>query len=52
MEHAWLPYFPWLLVAAGAPEVRGGPPAPTPVWLVGVGALVAVVIGAVLRTAW
>jgi hypothetical protein len=52
MEHAWLPYFPWLLVAAGAPEVRGGEPAATPLWLVGAGALGAVVLGAVLRTSW
>ncbi|MEP6697535.1 MAG: hypothetical protein ABJA34_11755 [Pseudonocardiales bacterium] len=52
MEHAWLPYFPWLLVAAAAPEQRGGEPARTPLLLAGAGALGAVLIGAVLRTAW
>ncbi len=52
MEHAWLPYFPWLLVAAVAPERRGGRPAPTPLWMAGAGALVAVTIEAVLRTGW
>ncbi len=52
MEHAWLPYFPWLLVASVAPERRGGTPALTPLWLVGAGALGAVTLEAVLRTAW
>lgn len=52
MEHAWLPYFPWLLVAAIAPERRGGEPAPTPHWLIGAGALGAVILEAVLHTAW
>ena len=52
MEHAWLPYFPWLLVAAVAPERRGEEPAPTPLLLVGIGAASAVVLAAVLETAW
>ncbi|MGB9378295.1 MAG: hypothetical protein WCB04_12355 [Mycobacteriales bacterium] len=50
MEHAWLPYFPWLLVAAVAPEKRGGAPPPTPVILVAVGAGAAVLLAAVLQT--
>ena len=29
-EAAWLPFFPWLTVAAVAPPVQGGEPAPTP----------------------
>jgi len=44
MEWAWLPYFPWLLVAAVAPVPRTGEPTPTPLRLVAVGA----VTGAVL----
>jgi methylthioxylose transferase len=51
-ERSWLPFFPWLLVAAVAPERRGGPASPTPVLLVGAGAVTAVTIQAVLRTAW
>lgn len=52
MEHAWLPYFPWLLVAAVAPQRRGGEPAPTPMLLVAVGAASAILLAAVLQTAW
>jgi hypothetical protein len=52
VEHAWLPFFPWLTVAAVAPERQGGPPVPAPLLLAGVGALVAVVIEAVLATPW
>jgi hypothetical protein len=52
MEHAWLPFFPWLLVAAVAPEQQGGPPVRTPLLLVLAGAVVAVVIEAVLITHW
>ena len=53
VERTWLPYFPWLLVAAVAPPVRGGAEASevSPV-LVGLGATAAVVLQAVLRTAW
>lgn len=50
MEHAWLPYFPWLLVAAAAPQRRGDDPAPTPLVLVGVGAASAVLLAAGLQT--
>jgi hypothetical protein len=52
IEHAWLPFFPWLTVAAIAPEEQGGPPVPSPVLLVAVGALTAVIIEAVLLTPW
>ena len=51
-ERSWLPFFPWLLVAAVAPARRGGDPPPAPLWLAGAGALTAVVIEAVLATPW
>jgi len=52
VEHAWLPFFPWLTVAAVAPERQGGVPVPPPLLLAGVGALVAVIVEAVLATPW
>ncbi|MER7005545.1 hypothetical protein ABT297_21210 [Dactylosporangium sp. NPDC000555] len=52
VEHAWLPFFPWLTVAAVAPEVAGGDPPPTPLLLVGIGAVAAVVIEGLLITPW
>ncbi|GAA2353729.1 hypothetical protein [Dactylosporangium salmoneum] len=52
VEHAWLPFFPWLTVAAVAPERPGGDPPPSPLLLVGIGAIVAVVIEALLITPW
>ena len=54
VERSWLPFFPWLLVAAVAPlrgTVRAAAAPPSPL-LLGVGAGVAVVVEAVLRTAW
>jgi hypothetical protein len=51
-EAAWLPFFPWLTVAAVAPTRQGGPAPPSPLWLVGGGALTAVVIEALLATPW
>lgn len=54
VERSFLPFFPWLLVAAVAPE-RGRDPrsvAPAPLLLIGTGAGSAVVIEAVLRTSW
>jgi hypothetical protein len=51
VEDAWLTFFPWLTVAAVAPQRQAGPPVPTPLLLVGVGAATAVVIEAVLATA-
>lgn len=50
VEHAWLTFFPWLTVAAVAPERPGGPPAAAPLLLAGAGAVCAVVIQAVLST--
>lgn len=53
VERSFLPFFPWLLVAAVAGEPPdGADSAPTPLLLVAVGALTAVVIEATLRTAW
>jgi methylthioxylose transferase len=52
VEHAWLTYFPWLTIAAAAPDRPGGPPAGTPLLLVAVGAFTAMVIEAVLATPW
>ncbi len=52
VEHAWLPFFPWLTVAAVAPERQVGPPVPTPLLLTALGAAVAVVVEAVLTTPW
>jgi methylthioxylose transferase len=51
-EHAWLPFFPWLTVAAVAPLRQAGPPVPTPLLLAGVGAAAAIVIEAVLVSPW
>jgi hypothetical protein len=52
VEHAWLPFFPWLTVAAVAPERPAGPPVGAPVLLAALGALVAIVVEAVLATPW
>jgi hypothetical protein len=52
VEHAWLPFFPWLAVAAVAPERQAGPPVATPLLLAALGAVVAVVVEAVLVTPW
>jgi hypothetical protein len=52
VEHAWLPFFPWLTVAAVAPERQAGPPAPPPLLLAGLGVVVAIVVEAVLATPW
>ncbi len=51
-EAAWLPFFPWLTVATVAPQRQAGPPPPSPLLLVGVGALTAIVVEAVLATPW
>jgi len=59
VERSWLPFFPWLLVPAVAPERRPGAgraqgedSAATPLFLVAIGALSAVVTEAALRAAW
>ena len=51
-EASWLPFFPWLTVAAVAPARPAGAPPPVPWPLVAGGALTAVVIEAVLSTPW
>jgi hypothetical protein len=51
-EAVWLPFFPWLTVAAVAPVTEGGPPPRAPLLLVATGALGAIVIEAVLATPW
>jgi hypothetical protein len=48
VEHAWLTFFPWLTVAAVAPERQAGPPVPAPLLLAGVGAATAIVVEALL----
>ncbi len=52
VEHGWLPFFPWLTVAAVAPERQAGEAVPAPLLLAGLGALVALVVEAVLVTPW
>ncbi|NJC70396.1 hypothetical protein HC031_11835 [Planosporangium thailandense] len=52
VEHAWLPFFPWLTVAAVAPERQAGPPVAAPLLLTVLGVVVAVVVEAVLATPW
>ncbi|MGH3736699.1 MAG: hypothetical protein ACRDT6_13970 [Micromonosporaceae bacterium] len=49
IEHAWLAFFPWLTIAAVAPERPGGAPAPTPLLLAGAGALTALLLAAVVE---
>lgn len=51
-EAAWLPFFPWLTVAAVAPAEPGGEPPPVAWPLVIGGAVTAIVIEAVLATPW
>ncbi|MDQ7904253.1 hypothetical protein RB614_06920 [Phytohabitans sp. ZYX-F-186] len=48
VEHAWLTFFPWLTVAATAPERQAGPPVPAPLLLAAAGAATAVALRAVL----
>jgi hypothetical protein len=52
VEHAWLAFFPWLTIAAVAPERQAGPAAPSPLLLAALGAVVAVVVEALLATPW
>jgi hypothetical protein len=52
VEHGWLPFFPWLTVAAVAPERQAGSPVAAPLLLTGLGVVVAVVVEAVLATPW
>lgn len=48
-EHAWLAFFPWLTIAATAPERQAGPPPEAPLLLAGAGAISAIALAAVLR---
>jgi methylthioxylose transferase len=52
VEQAWLTFFPWLTVAAVAPQRQAGPPVPSPLLLTGAGAAVAVVLAAILDSPW
>jgi hypothetical protein len=52
VEHAWLPFFPWLTVAAVAPDYPAGDPVKTPLLLVTLGALSAILIEATVATPW
>lgn len=57
VERSWLPFIPWLLVPAVAPERRPDRPgvvvaAATPLGLIGLGAAAAVVLEAALRSPW
>jgi hypothetical protein len=52
VEHAWLPFFPWLTVAAVAPERQAGPPVGSPVLLTALGAVAGICIEAVVATPW
>jgi methylthioxylose transferase len=51
-ERDWLPFFPWLLVGAVAPERRCDPPPRTPLLLTAAAAATAVCLQAVLRSPW
>ncbi len=48
-EQSWLPFLPWLTVAAVAPRSQGGRAVPVPALLVAVGAATAIVLRAALR---
>ncbi|MBA3489945.1 MAG: hypothetical protein H0T78_10495 [Longispora sp.] len=52
VEHAWVPFFPWLLTAASAPERPGGEAVRTPLVLTAVGAVSAIVIATILVPSW
>jgi hypothetical protein len=52
VEHAWLAFFPWLTIAAVAPNRQAGPDVPAPALLSAFGALTAIIVEAVLATPW
>lgn len=52
VEHAWLPYFPWITLAATAPAAPGGPPARMPLLLAATGAATGIIVEAVLLSPW
>lgn len=51
VERSWLPFFPWLLVPVVGTDETGEPASPS-LLLLALGAAAAVVIEAVLRSAW
>jgi hypothetical protein len=52
VEAAWLPFFPWLTVAAIAPARQAGPIPRSPLLLVAFGATTAIIVEALLATPW
>lgn len=52
VEHAWLAFFPWLTVAAVAPERQAGPAPRAALYLAAMGALTAILVEALLHTPW
>ena len=52
VEHAWLAFFPWLTIAAVAPNRQAGPDVPAPALLAAAGAVTAIVVEATLATPW
>ena len=51
-EAAWLSFFPWLTVAAVAPQTQAGPIPRSPLLLVVFGVATAVIVEALLATPW
>jgi methylthioxylose transferase len=51
-EAAWLPFFPWLTIAAVAPVHQAGAAPPSPLRLTAVAAMTAIVVEATLATPW
>lgn len=52
VEAAWLPFFPWLTIAAVAPQRQGGEPVASPLLLAAGGAVTAIIVEAALVTPW
>jgi hypothetical protein len=52
VEETWLPFFPWLVIAATAPARPAGTPLPTPLLLAGAGAVAAIAMQSVLVSPW
>ncbi|HIV58469.1 MAG TPA: hypothetical protein H9902_10995 [Candidatus Stackebrandtia faecavium] len=52
VEETWLPLFPWLMIAATAPQRPAGRPVPAPLLLAGGGAVAAIILQSVLVSPW